>query len=204
MGQNLELSSQHVLGTAPATGVAEPVIWAKNTSSSTVTPSYELVLNTLNPGWFAFTCDNLICYSFIVGNATMGDIPAGDSVLIFKLTVDPQGVMDTGRVVYSLWDNTNPADTQWVTFQFDFLTSIDDPLAAFSMAPQPANNYVRLDLPPQPMYIELWNLQGQKMREVAAEGPLRLDTAGLLAGTYWLRLSDESGYVGNRRLVIQH
>lgn len=194
-----------VRGSVGADKITEPEIWARNNATSSVTLAYELVLNTLNADWYAYICDNQICYASVINDAVMAPLAPGDSLLVFKLTCIPQGVSDTGRVIYAVWDESTPADTQWVSFIFDILTDRPD-VADESWAeigPVPADHYLRIALPGAAAEMKLVDQQGKIWQQGSMQGKGEIDTRNLPAGLYFLHLQSDKGVL-TRKILVQH
>lgn len=193
----------------PANSFVEPTVDATNLLSASLTMEYELVSNTMDSGWTILICDNVNCYSNAVSGGTMDPIAAGIIDQIFKITLDPQGIVGSGSIAYRVWDRNNPSAQDTLTFNFEttpFVGVDEEQLARnVKVYPQPAEDLVYVSLPDNfgKANASIFSLSGAKV----ATQPIsivanEIDVTSLSPGMYILRIANDEVVV-NKRIAVQ-
>lgn len=185
----------------------ELYIMAKNTSANTITLDYELVSDTYNPAWTLLFCDHGLCFTSLRQAGTMDPIPAGDSVMIYKVSLNTQGVADSGTATYRFWDSANSSneDTISITFYVEQAVGIEDEEIAqqVRLFPQPVSSELYLDLPASftNVQADVYDLSGSRVLSSSLSGFATLDVSTLPTSMYILELSNEK-YTVRKRFAV--
>lgn len=195
-----------VSATCAANGFMEPIVEAINTNSSDLILDYEVLTNTLNPAWSILYCYRGGCFTSVTPSAVMDSILPGDQRMIFKATLDPQGVAGTGQLVFRLKERTNPGVEDTITINFDVtVVGIAEELAAqIKVFPQPVNDFLYVDMPASLGKVELdiVDLSGAVVSRNRVNGTdAKLDVSALAQGMYILRIKNDD-IILNKRISI--
>lgn len=180
---------------------------ATNISTSAVTLTYDLISSTYDPAWQVLFCDNEVCIPNLPQSRNMLPINPNDSMMVFKVTLNPNGVAGTGTATYRVWDSANPSDEDTISVTFFVSEAVgieDEAIAAqVELFPQPASNELNLRLPAKLGTVEaqVFNLNGALISSEVVSGFANIDLSNLAAGTYVLRLTNDK-YVVRKRFNI--
>lgn len=195
--------------TIQANGGGELHIDGKNISGNYLLLSYELVSDTYDPAWSLLFCDHGLCFTDLRAFGTMDTIYPGDSVMVFKVTLNPSGVAGSGTATYRVWDSANPSDEQTISISFDVEPAVgleEEALAAqVQIFPQPATDRLNLVLPAElgRMEMDLIGLNGTKVASYTAAGTAELDLNGIAPGIYILRLHNDKHELRKRFAITR-
>ena len=113
--------------------------------------------------------------------------PGGSSIFVLK--IGPEDV-------YPIVDGA--------TFVDDLVSAIEyEPIAGLKVYPNPASDYVTIELPEENFDIELINMMGASVKSFHVFGKNKLNTSGLAPGVYMLNISQDGGLKSSYRLMIK-
>lgn len=196
-----------ISATTDANGFTEPKIEALNNTSDNIYLEYEVLSNTLDTAWSILFCYRGGCFPRVTQSAAMDSIRGGAQAMIFKLTLDPQGVAGTGTLVLRLWERSNPSVADTITMDVEITpnVSVAEELAAqIKVFPQPVQDFLYVDMPASLGKVELdiVDLSGVLVyRDNVNATDAKLDVSSLAQGMYILRIKNDKMILNKRILV---
>lgn len=182
-----------------------------NTSAQPVTVMVSRMDNNLNPGQESQFCWGTTCYGVNVDNSISGiALQPGDSTTTFKLIFLPNGIGGTSTVSIRFYNRDTQSDHVETTFTFSGVSSLEDNLgtAAFSVFPNPANQFVqvRLNQPMRNASARLLQLDGKVIGTVdlSENSVSGFETAQLATGMYFVQLLTGDSVTATRKVVVTH
>lgn len=164
-----------------------------NTSGATALFQYELVSNTLNPGWDIQFCDPYFC--FLNAHAQDTFTRRNNEQGLFKLDITGNGISGTGSLSYRVWRPGFPNEVDTITWNVNTtLVGVADnslarnvsvyPSLATSTVSLRANNGV---LPRGE--VAIYDLGGKLQTRTAVKSVAEtsFDVSGMAPGVYLLR-----------------
>lgn len=179
-----------------------------NNTNDTLYFKWRKVSEVVPANWEASVCDNAICYTVLKDSSTTNPVAPGESGFIL-LHVTPHVTYGTSIVKYAIWDITNPALKDTMTF----ITTVLQPSGiteatnsnTFSMFPNPVSDVLNIQwLNNGERSLSVYNTVGERIYTAPVATGCQLLTTSWANGVYTVSFSDNNGTLKVKKLIIQH
>lgn len=180
--------------------VANSVI--TNTSEIPAVINWYRNIISLPQGWTTAVCDINFCYLDFVSSETF--VLQGQAEGNIDVHVYPDGSAGSAMVELKLVSEDFPEDTTFVMYIFDAALNTTQRFEQkVKVFPNPTADMVWIEAGHDVQHVDVYSLDGKKVKHVALMGGESVSLSGLPQGTYVLRLRDRSGDLVSANVVVR-
>lgn len=206
------LPNDSVEGTFHVDDWASDYIYIRNNSVAPVNLSYQTVSNTMTPaGWNVVLCTNSACYPYVPVNGNLGSVSNGDSAY-FHVQCGFMGIAGTQQIRVRVYETGNPSNCDTITFLYHAMTTIgfaDNDAEHHGLSQNYPNPFsetttIDYDLSGETGELILSDVSGKVISVYALNSPNgQITIGGFLPGIYFYTLSNDSGIIARRTMLVQ-
>ena len=186
-------------------------VWTPDYSG--ITFRWNVLENTLPEDWTYSVCDYNSCYVGVPGGGTMTAISSAEMSSgitgFIKFTISPHDIPGLGTVRIWVYDQSNSAIGDTITFNFNHLAyagvdvETDLPVSVY---PNPASGtvFITNDFD-QTLDYTITSLSGQLVEtgQLAARSNTPVDISNILPGLYLVTIQKDNGETVVRKIAVQ-
>ena len=212
--QNLSVTNATLNVSGPDTVILAATATVVNNGANSVYVRVARVSTNMVPGHTTYFCW-VACYAPVTSVSPDSILLApGGSTSVFTGDVTPRGIEGNSSVTYCFIDS-NPADSVFVTFNYNFLSTVGinevatRPIIS-NAYPNPADGYTGITYnlnSARDAKLVLFNLLGSTVKEFKLtdrQNTLVISTADLQSGVYYYTLIADGKSISSRKLVVSH
>lgn len=169
-------------------------IFITNNTDQLIDLSFELIDENLPQQWSATGCTNMICYTNLPDNGSLGALqPGGEAYFSINLSVNE--FVGDGELKFAVFNTSNPQQRDTLLFIYhateDLSNQAPQPWAKINFAQNVVTIFLRNESVPTVLYV--FDLQGNLVVIMKLEEISSVSLASLSAGVYITVVLDESG-----------
>lgn len=179
-----------------------------NTSTNILQLKWAKLSESVPAMWEASVCDNQVCYTSLVDSGSMNPINPNDYGLLLT-HITPHVNYGTAVIRYVVWDITNPAIKDTLTYILTVTTTSGSPDGenknAFSIFPNPASENINIisNLPAGFQFLII-DIYGRKIENGCSKTNLiSIDTKNFRNGIYSMSILTEHNIITTKQFLIQ-
>lgn len=179
-----------------------------NTSTNILQLKWAKLNESVPAMWEASVCDNQVCYTSLVDSGSMNPINPNDYGLLLT-HITPHVNYGTAVIRYVVWDITNPASKDTLTYILTVTTTSGSPDVenknAFSIFPNPASENINIisNLPAGFQFL-ITDISGKEIEKgISKANSVSVNTKNLQNGIYCVSLFIENKIITTKQLIIQ-
>lgn len=180
-----------------------------NTSTNTIQLKWVKLSESVPLLWEASVCDNQFCYTSLVDSGMMNPVTPNDYGLLL-LHITPHVNYGTAIVRYAVWDITNPAmkDTLTYILTMNATSGINEVENKndFSIFPNPSNENINIFSNMQTDFqFLITDVSGKEIQNgISKTNSILLSTANFADGFYSVSITDNNITISTKKIVVQH
>lgn len=173
-----------------------------NTSDSPIVVNWYRNIISLPTGWTTAVCDINLCYLEFVSSESF--VLQGQAQGNLDVHVYPDGTEGSATIELKVVSEEFPQDTTYVMFVFDAALNTTQRFEQkIKVFPNPTADVVWVEAGHDVHHVDIYSLDGKKVKHVALMGSESLSLSELPKGTYILRLRDSLGEVVSANVVVR-
>lgn len=173
-----------------------------NTSDGPIAVNWYRNIISLPEGWTTAVCDINLCYLDFVSSENF--VLQGQAEGNLDVHVYPDGTPGSATIELKVVSEDFPEDTTYVMFVFDAALNTTQRFEQkIKVYPNPTADLVWVEAGHDVQHVDIYSLDGKKVKHVALMGSESLSLSELPKGTYILRLRDRSGDVVSANVVVR-
>ncbi len=188
-----------------SSGYMDCEIHITNKLSSNLILEYKKVAVDFPSAWDLSFCDNRNCYGTFIDQDTMFPIASGSQAYL-KVTVFPNGVADTARVRYAVWNRYNESSKDtlyyniYVRWSAGRVSLMSGDVAR--VYPVPVSEVLHVDLRGI-RNASIYDAMGRKVIQLPAQEQAQIQVGYWSAGSYTLRYEEGDNTLSQTFVVGQ-
>ncbi|MBK7130723.1 MAG: T9SS type A sorting domain-containing protein [Crocinitomicaceae bacterium] len=167
-------------------------IYIKNESSIPRSLSFELIYSDIPEAWSVTGCTNMICYTKVPDDGSLGTITPAESAYI-SINLSANDTPGDGIIQFAVFDELNPSDQDTVSFIYhvesDSLPIENQPWAQLTFAENVLTVFLKLGY--SNTILSVYDSSGNLVINSAIEDIYSVSLRDFPAGMYIVKIKDE-------------